>query len=54
LRRRACDKQFNERTGTALDRAQCLSGVIALVVLWRLRDKLSLRTIWWRCSRSGA
>ena len=37
--------QFNERTGTVLNRAQYPSDVIALVVLWRLRYKLSLRDL---------
>jgi putative transposase len=43
LRCRACGKPWNERSGTVLNRAQYLSDVIALVVLWRLRCKLSLR-----------
>ena len=38
-----CGKQWNERSGTVLNRAQYRSDVIALVVLWRLRYKLSLR-----------
>ena len=37
-----CGKQFNERSGGLLNRAPFPSGVIALVVLWRLRYKLSL------------
>jgi putative transposase len=41
----ACGKQFNERTGTQLNRAPYPSDVIALVVLWRLRYKLSLRDL---------
>ena len=41
----SCGKQFNERTGTVLNRAQYPSDVIALVVLWRLRYKLSLRDL---------
>jgi putative transposase len=45
FRCRACGKQFNERTGTVLNRAQHPSDVIALVVLWRLRYKLSLRDL---------
>jgi putative transposase len=45
FRCRACGKQFNERTGTVLNRAQHPSDVIALVVLWRLRSKLSLRDL---------
>ena len=38
-----CTKQFNERSGGLLNRTQYPSDVIALVVLWRLRYKLSLR-----------
>src|SRR3954447_5391294 len=45
FRCRACGKQWNERTGTVLNRAQYPSGVSALVVLWRLRYKLSLRDL---------
>jgi putative transposase len=45
FRCRACGKQWNERTGTVLNRAQYPSDVIALVVLWRLRYKLSLRDL---------
>src|ERR671933_497331 len=40
-----CGKQFNERTGGQLNRAQYPSDIIALVVLWRLRYKLSLRDL---------
>ena len=40
---RGCGKQFNECTGGQLNRAQYPSDVIALVVFWRLRYKLSLR-----------
>src|SRR5690349_19289756 len=43
---RQCGKQFNERSGTVLNRAQYPSDVIALVVLWRLRYKLSLRNLY--------
>src|ERR687883_352107 len=45
FRCRACAKQFNERSGTLLNRTQYPSDVIALVVLWRLRYKLSLRDL---------
>jgi putative transposase len=45
FRCRQCGKQFNERTGTVLNRAQCPSDVVALVVLWRLRHKRSLRDL---------
>jgi putative transposase len=40
-----CDKQFNERSADVLNNAQYPSDVIALVVLWRLRYKLSLRDL---------
>jgi putative transposase len=40
-----CVKQFNERSGGLLNRTQYPSDVIALVVLWRLRYKLSLRDL---------
>jgi transposase-like protein len=45
FRCRSCGKQWNERTDTLLNRAQYPSDVIALVVLWRLRYKLSLRDL---------
>jgi putative transposase len=45
FRCRACGKQFNERSTTLLNRTQYPSDVIALVVLWRLRYKLSLRDL---------
>ena len=45
FRCRYCGKQFNERSGTLLNRAQYPSDVIALVVLWRLRYKLALRDL---------
>src|SRR5262252_7231618 len=38
-------KQFNERSSGLLNRTQYPSDVIALVVLWRLRYKLSLRDL---------
>ena len=40
-----CAKQFNERSAGLLNRTQYPSDVIALVVLWRLRYKLSLRDL---------
>jgi putative transposase len=43
FRCRNCGKQFNERSGGALNRAQFPSDVI--VVLWRLRYQLSLRDL---------
>jgi transposase-like protein len=45
FRCRACGRQFNERSGTLLNRAQYPSDVIALVVFWRLRYKLALRDL---------
>ena len=45
FRCRACGKQFNERSGSLLNRTQYPSDVIALVVLWRLRYKLALRDL---------
>src|SRR6201994_3509995 len=45
FRCRICGKQFNERSAGRLNRAQYPSDVIALVVLWRLRYKLSLRDL---------
>ena len=38
-----CGKQFNERSTGVLNRMQYPSDVVTLVVLWRLRYKLSLR-----------
>jgi transposase-like protein len=40
-----CPKQFNERSTRLLNRTQYPSDVIALVVLWRLRYKPSLRDL---------
>ena len=45
FRCRICGKQFNERSSGLLNRTQFPSDVIALVVLWRLRYKLSLRDL---------
>ena len=45
FRCRNCDKQFNERSVGVLNRVQYPSDVVALVVLWRLRYKLSLRDL---------
>src|SRR5689334_17542950 len=38
-------KQFNERSAGVLNRTQYPSDVIALVVLWRLRYRLTLRDL---------
>jgi putative transposase len=45
FRCRACKRIFNERTGTAFNRLQYPTDVICLVILWRLRYKLSLRDL---------
>ena len=45
FRCRGCGKQYNERSGTLLNHARCPSDVIALVVLWRLRYRLTLRDL---------
>jgi putative transposase len=45
FRCRDCCKQFNERSESLLNRTQYPSDVIALVVFWRLRYKLSLRDL---------
>src|SRR5918911_4321401 len=45
FRCRNCGRQFNERSGTLLNHAHYPSDVIALVVLWRLRYRLTLRDL---------
>ena len=45
FRCRECGKRFNERSAGVLNRAQYPSDVIALVVLWRLRYRLTLRDL---------
>jgi putative transposase len=45
FRCRGCGKQFNERSGTLLNHAPYPSDVISLVVLWRLRYRLTLRDL---------
>jgi hypothetical protein len=45
FRRRDCGKQLNERSADLLNRVQYPSDVIALVVLWRLRYRLTLRDL---------
>jgi putative transposase len=45
FRCRECGKQFNERSPGVLNRTQYPSDVIALVVLWRLRYRLTLRDL---------
>ena len=36
---------FNERTGTAFNELHCPTDIVMLIVLWRLRYKLSLRDL---------
>src|SRR3712207_9533357 len=45
FRCRTCAKQFSERSAGLLNRTQYPSAVIALVVLWRLRYRLTLRDL---------
>src|SRR3954469_15292263 len=45
FRCRNCGKQYNERSGGLLNHTQYPSDVIALVVLWRLRYRLTLRDL---------
>jgi len=42
---RNCKRQFNEITGTPFNRLQLPTDVVFLIVLWRLRYKLSLRDL---------
>ena len=41
----ACRRQFNERTGTSYNYLEFPTDIVLLVVLWRLRYKLSLRDL---------
>src|SRR5215210_3619432 len=41
----ACKRKFNERTGTVYNHLQFPTDIVLLVVLWRLRYKLSLRDL---------
>ncbi len=41
----ACKRTFNERTGTAFNFLEYPTDIVLLVVLWRLRYKLSLRDL---------
>jgi putative transposase len=45
FRCRSCSRGFNERTGSVFNRVQYPPDVICLVVLWRLRYKLSFRDL---------
>ncbi len=40
-----CGRAFNERTGTAYNKLQYPTDIVLLVVLWRIRYKLSLRDL---------
>ena len=41
----ACRRQFNERTGSPFNFLEFPTDIVLLVVLWRLRYKLSLRDL---------
>lgn len=41
----SCQRTFNERTGTSYNHLQVPTDIALLVVLWRLRYKLSLRDL---------
>jgi putative transposase len=41
----ACHRTFNERTGTPFNFLEYPTDIVLLVVLWRLRYKLSLRDL---------
>ena len=45
FRCRACHREFKERTGTCFNHLQYPTDVVCLVVLWRVRYKLSLRDL---------
>ncbi len=40
-----CKREFNERTGTSFNHLQYPTDIVCLVVLWRIRYKLSLRDL---------
>lgn len=40
-----CRTMINERTGTPFNDVQCPADIVMLVVLWRLRYKLSVRDV---------
>jgi transposase-like protein len=45
FRCRGCNREFNERTGTRFNHLQYPTDIVCLVVLWRVRYKLSLRDL---------
>ena len=49
----ACRRRFNERTGTPYNDLTFPTDVVFLVVLWRLRYKLSLRDVAEICLQRG-
>src|SRR4028118_1535771 len=40
-----CRRQFNERTGTPFNYLELPTDIVLLIVLWRVRYKLSLRDL---------
>jgi putative transposase len=53
FRCRGCKCIFNERTGTAFNFLEYPTDIVLLVVLWRLRYKLSLRDVAEICLQRG-
>jgi transposase-like protein len=53
FRYRACERGFNERTGSIFNRVQYPADVVCLVVLCRVRYKLSLRDLAEMCLVRG-
>src|SRR3954470_5821227 len=45
FRCQGCGRGLNERTGSVLNRLQLPTDVVFLIVLWRLRMKLSMRDL---------
>src|SRR5258708_709803 len=45
FRCQGCGSMFNERTGTPFNDVHCPTDIVMLVVLWRIRYKLSLRDL---------
>src|SRR5215471_18398686 len=45
VRCRVCERGFNERTGSVFHRVHYPPNVVCLVVLWRVRYRLSLRDL---------
>ena len=53
FRCRTCKREFNERTGTRFNHLQYPTDVVCLVVLWRVRYKVSLRDLPEMCLERG-